>query len=171
MLGRSGFSACGAVYSIAVLIVGLSTFETASAQGGVVCDYGSTKYRNCCRDSYRSKPGLGARARADDINACMDGRSSPVERRSEEKPKKPDKPDDTPAPRWGAGGRTTSGDLFRRLECATGACDNGCAADELAISAFCNVGSTPALYSDGSIRCANSTGAEWPTAIICAKKQ
>jgi hypothetical protein len=61
--------------ALATVISGAAFLETsgpAAAQGGIVCEFGSTKYRRCCRQSYGRNPGIGARARADDIEACMD---------------------------------------------------------------------------------------------------
>ena len=55
------------------LAVAVSLIDTrpAVAQGGIVCQYGSASYRRCCAQSYARKPSLGARARANDIDACM----------------------------------------------------------------------------------------------------
>lgn len=61
--------------ALATVISGAAYVETsapAAAQGGIVCEFGSSKYRRCCRQSYGRNPGIGARARADDIEACMD---------------------------------------------------------------------------------------------------
>jgi hypothetical protein len=77
MTGFSGLRLRG-ILLIAVVFAG-ATFvstNTASAQGRIVCKFGSAKYQHCCRESYRGHPHLGARARADDIDECMSGSSS-----------------------------------------------------------------------------------------------
>jgi hypothetical protein len=55
------------------LAVAASLIDTrpAVAQGGIVCQYGPASYRRCCTQSYARKPSLAARARANDIDACM----------------------------------------------------------------------------------------------------
>lgn len=61
---------------LAVALAGTAVFmETrpATAQGGIVCAYGPASYRRCCSQSYARKPGLGASARAHDIDACTSG--------------------------------------------------------------------------------------------------
>jgi hypothetical protein len=61
---------CGLALSIGVLVpIGQSA--PANAQGGIVCAYGTKKYKDCCHQSYKAHPKLGARARGDDIDACM----------------------------------------------------------------------------------------------------
>ena len=58
----------------AVLVAGAmiaGNAEPVAAQGGIVCEYGSAKYRHCCAESYGRHPRLGARARADEIDACV----------------------------------------------------------------------------------------------------
>lgn len=67
------------------LALGVSLVDTrpALAQGGIVCQYGPASYRRCCTQSYASKPGLGSRARANDIDACMNkGKSSKSSKQS-----------------------------------------------------------------------------------------
>lgn len=60
---------------VAAVVIGsvslLADVRTASAQGGMVCDYGSRAYKACCRASYGQFPKMGYRARANDIDACM----------------------------------------------------------------------------------------------------
>jgi hypothetical protein len=85
MVGRSRIGVCGTLCSVAVLILSLSTCETAFGQGGIGCRYGSIKYRDCCRESYRDKPKLSARARIEDIDACMGGRLNALEKQFQER--------------------------------------------------------------------------------------
>jgi hypothetical protein len=91
MTGFSGFRLHGVLLAAAILAGGtVAGTDTASAQGRIVCQFGSAKYQRCCRHSYREHAHLKARARADDIDACMSGRSSDrdeekrVKRRSRE---------------------------------------------------------------------------------------
>jgi hypothetical protein len=129
----------------------------ASAQGRVQCDYGPSDYRRCCNESYRQRPGLGARARADDIDACMDGRP----RRDQPAAQRTPAPIPAPAP---------AASSIRRIECAGTICQDGCAPGEIAISAFCKVGGHPATDGEQKAYCATSEGSEWPTVLICARK-
>lgn len=146
----------------------LAPVGAASAQS--ICKQGPTKYRKCCRESYRNNPGLGARTRADDILECMERSRS---RRSDDVAKGRSGDDErrraagTPPPKWNSPRPT----WYRRLDCAAGECSAGCSQNELAVSAFCSPGSSPTMYADGSIYCANAAGkTEWPTVIICGTK-
>lgn len=64
--------------ALGTLILGAASLEAgpAAAQGGVVCSYGPASYRACCRQSYARNPRLSGSARANDIDACMNGGSS-----------------------------------------------------------------------------------------------
>jgi hypothetical protein len=81
--------ACGFVFVVGfVMSIGVS--RPANAQGGIVCDFGPKKYKDCCRQSYREHHKLSARKRADDIDACMDAKSAkkkPAKDMKEEAPK------------------------------------------------------------------------------------
>src|ERR1700740_3685250 len=84
--------------------------RTASAQGGIVCDYGTARYKRCCRESYRNNPDLGPRGRARDIDACMNRESLEQPERSERRRERA-KEDRGPA--------ATS---LRRLDCSADGC-------------------------------------------------
>jgi len=66
-------TACGFALAI-VILMSIGQSEPANAQGGIVCEYGPKDYRNCCKQSYKAHPNLSASKRADDIDACMDGK-------------------------------------------------------------------------------------------------
>ena len=134
----------------------------ASAQGRIQCDYGPSNYRRCCNESYRQNPNLGPRARADDIDACMDGRPRREPDRRDQ-PAAQRTPPPTPAP-------VPAGSGIRRIECSGTICQDGCAAGEIAISAFCKVGGHPATDGEQKAYCATSEGSEWPVVLICARK-
>jgi len=71
-MGRKTRLAAGCAFALtAGLLVSIGQSTPASAQGGIICSYGTKKYKECCHESYRHHPRLGARARADDIDACM----------------------------------------------------------------------------------------------------
>lgn len=66
---------CTFVAAVAIAGVSLlAEIRPASAQGGMICDYGSRSYKACCRASYAQFPRMGYRARANDIDACMKDR-------------------------------------------------------------------------------------------------
>jgi len=67
---------CGFALTIAVLFL-IGQCEPVYAQGGIICAYGSQKYRQCCRESFGRHPNLGARARERDIDACMNADAPP----------------------------------------------------------------------------------------------
>ena len=129
----------------------------ASAQGGIVCEYGTTQYKRCCRDSYRRKPDLGASARARDIDACMNGesREEPREKKADQRAREDRGP--------------TLGRL-RRIDCSTDGCQDGCAADEVAISAFCAAGAQPAANGDRDVQCVGQSEGQRPAVLVCAKR-
>src|SRR3569833_2910043 len=56
------FAFGAAVLFAALLLVAESS--AASAQGGMICNYGSGAYKACCRASYAQFPRMGYRARA-----------------------------------------------------------------------------------------------------------
>ena len=155
---RFGFAGFAALLAFGAM--DLVTPMPAAAQGRVQCDYGPSNYRRCCNDSYRARPGLGARARADDIDACMDGRPQrQPERRDQPAEQRPVPA--TPAPVISS---------IRRIECSGTVCQDGCAPGEIAISAFCKVGGFPATDGEQKAYCATNEGSEWPTVLICARK-
>ena len=154
------YAAVGTVLLAAAILSGES--QPAEAQGSIVCDYGSAKYKRCCNESYRRTSNMGARARADDIDACMkdrdtDARDRPSDRR--------DSPASERRPRESSGGSR-----IRRLDCASANCPEGCDNDEIAISGFCAIGASPTQDGDRKIFCATSDGSEWPKVLICAKR-
>lgn len=143
-----------------LIVIGAASFvlpaPPAAAQGGIVCEFGSTRYRQCCSESYRRKPNLGARARADDIDSCM--KRSARERDT-------DRDTGREADR-----RPPTEGVLRRIECGTRGCPDGCADDEIAVSAFCKVGEFPTANGDRDVQCATSSGVERPTVLICGKR-
>jgi hypothetical protein len=93
-LGFGGFmissrAIVGIAAACAAFVAGLlSDARPAGAQGGIVCSYGPANYRRCCRESFAKAPRLGARARANDIDACMNaGRRKSNEPKAKELPK------------------------------------------------------------------------------------
>ena len=137
--------------------------RTASAQGGIVCQYGTAKYKRCCRDSYDNNPNMGPRARARDIDACMSGRERD---RSEEPDKSERKSSRTKDERRTAPAAAADPGL-RRVDCSSDGCQGGCGEDEVVISAFCPSGS-PTVDGDRDVRCA--AGRERPAVLVCAKR-
>jgi hypothetical protein len=166
MLGLRGVLIATAVIAAAALI---EDSQLASAQDDIICKYGSARYRSCCTESLRRSPNLSARARANDIDAC-------INRRSQNPPEEKTPPAETvprknpPAQPAASTDRGEAGARIRRIDCASGGCSVGCGSDEMAISAFCTVGSYPTINADQSVRCSNSAGVEWPTVLFCAKK-
>jgi hypothetical protein len=124
----------------------------ASAQGNIACEFGAPRYKRCCVESYRRNPNLDVLERGRDIDRCMN-------RRTEDKPAASEKPAAAPP----------ASTAIRRIDCLPTGCDR-CQADEMAISAFCNVGAFPTMARDGSVTCSTSSGTEPPTVIMCAKK-
>jgi hypothetical protein len=159
---RSQF--CGLLFITAIAVAGfLAAAKTAVAQGGVACEFGPARYRHCCTESYRNRPNLGAHARADDIDACMHRGS---------RDREPDRDADSDR---GSRAASKSGDglsatTVRRIECGSLGCPEGCATDEIAVSAFCKVGAFPSPSGDRDVQCVTTTSSERPTALICAKR-
>jgi hypothetical protein len=160
----SSFGVRGALMAAVLVTVAVLSGDRqpASAQS-IVCAYGTARYKSCCSESYREKPKLGARARANDIDACMNNR------RSQDEPASPKQTTDTTAPPSNVDSGV-AGARIRRIDCDSGGCSTGCESDELAISAFCTVGFYPSLLAERSVRCSNGTRTEAPTALFCAKK-
>jgi hypothetical protein len=159
-LGMPSLFMTGAVVAAAAL---MQEGRPALAQGNIVCAYGTARYKSCCNESYRQRPNLGARARANDIDACMNGRS--------QNPPAAKNPPAETTPSESAGPDTgETGARIRRIDCDSGGCATGCDTDELAISAFCAVGFYPTLLAERSVRCSNGTRMEAPTSLFCAKK-
>ena len=72
-------TACGLALGI-VCLLAIGQSEPARAQGSsIVCSFGSKKYKECCKQSFKEHPKLAARKRADDIDACMDAKPKPKE--------------------------------------------------------------------------------------------
>jgi hypothetical protein len=159
LVGSFGFAALATIAIVAADMA--SGTRTASAQGGIVCQYGTARYKRCCRDSYENNPNLGPRARARDIDACMSGR----DRDRSEEPEKSErrtsrtKDERRSAPPPDAG--------LRRLDCSADGCSGGCGEDEVVISAFCPTGA-PTVDGDRDVRCA--MGRERPAVLVCAKR-
>jgi hypothetical protein len=158
-----GFAAFATIAIVGADIA--SGTRTASAQGGIVCQYGTARYKRCCRDSYENSPNLGPRARARDIDACMSGRDrdkSEEPDRSERRPSRTkDREERRAAPPPADAG-------LRRVDCAAAdGCNGGCGEDEVVISAFCPSGA-PTVDGDRDVRCA--AGRERPAVIVCAKR-
>jgi len=155
----------GALAMVTILGVDLAAgMRTASAQGGIVCDYGTSRYKRCCRDSYRDNPDLGPRARARDIDACMKGRDR--DRDSSEQPDRNDRKSQKAKEDRGGGGGASPATL-RRLDCAQDGCQGGCGEDEVAVSAFCPSGA-PTADGDRDVKCAQ--GRERPAVLVCSKR-
>ena len=77
-------TACGFALAI-VFLMSIGQSKPANAQGGIVCEYGPKDYRNCCKQSYKAHPSLSASKRADDIDACMNGKPKPKTKANETK--------------------------------------------------------------------------------------
>jgi hypothetical protein len=155
MRGVVGFG-LGALATAAILCADMAGgMSTAFAQGGIVCDYGTARYKRCCRESYRNNPDLGPRGRARDIDACMNRESSEQPERSERRRERA---------REDRGSALTG---LRRLDCSADGCRGGCSEDEVAISAFCQAGA-PTPDGDRDVRCAE--GRERPAVLVCAKR-
>jgi hypothetical protein len=136
---------------------------TASAQGGIVCQYGSGKYKRCCRESYDNNPNMGPRARARDIDACMSGRD-----RDREKSEETDRGERrTTRTREERRAPPPADAGLHRLDCSADGCTGGCSEDEVVISAFCPSGA-PTVNGDRDVRCAE--GRERPAVLVCAKR-
>jgi hypothetical protein len=147
----------GAVATVVLLGADMAGgMRPASAQGGIVCEYGTARYKRCCRESYRRNPDLGPGRRARDIDACVNRDTSEQPAEKSERREQRGRDDRGPPP---AG--------FRRLDCSADGCRGGCAEDEVVISAFCPSGS-PTVDGDRDVRCAE--GRERPAVLVCAKR-
>ncbi len=59
----------------------------------------------------------------------------------------------------------------RRVDCAAGGCADGCASDEIAVSAFCAPNTSAVPTSDRKVECKDAGGASSaPAVLICTKK-
>jgi hypothetical protein len=159
---RSGF--CGLLIMTAVAAF-LADARPAAAQGGIVCEFGSTRYRRCCTESYDRRPNLGARARADDIDACMN-RSS----RDRDSGRDTGRDGDRESRRGKTTDTVPPATALRRIDCGSRGCPEGCGPDEIAVSAFCKVGEFPSPNGERDVQCATTSGAERPTVLICGKR-
>ena len=169
------------LFALAAGALSAEPSRPAGAQGGLVCDFGPTRYRQCCRESYRRNPDLGAQRRSDDIDACMNG---PARARDSDRPRSDrerdrdrdrdsnrrrsdrDRSDDRVSPRSRAAG--ASG--IRKMDCTAGGCSSECGADEMVVSAFCKAGALPTLFGDRAARCSRGDETELPTAVFCATR-
>ena len=139
--------------------------RTASAQGGIVCQYGSGKYKRCCRESYDNNPNMGPRARARDIDACMSGRDR--DREKSEEPDRGERRTSRTKEREERRAPPPADPVLQRVDCSSDGCSGGCREDEVVISAFCPSGA-PTVSGDRDVRCAE--GRERPTVLVCAKR-
>ncbi|MEZ5785684.1 MAG: hypothetical protein R3D62_04180 [Xanthobacteraceae bacterium] len=167
-----------AAAALSLFFIALVPNMPASAQGGLICDVGPADYRRCCKESYRRNPELGVRARAEDIEACLKGgaREAPAaeqnregdrERAADKAPPEPAAPPQNPPVVL----RGTGASPIRRITCASESCEKGCGADEMAISAFCNIGSFPTPTPDGAVSCVTiESKTELPIVLFCAKR-
>jgi hypothetical protein len=133
----------------------------ASAQGRIVCQYGTAKYKRCCTDSYDNNPNMGPRARARDIDACMSGRERDTSGESDRGERK------TSRTREERRAAPAADPGLRRVDCSSDGCNGGCSEDEVVISAFCPSGA-PTIDGDRDVRCA--AGRERPAILVCAKR-
>ncbi len=63
-----------------------------------------------------------------------------------------------------------SGSKIRRIDCGSGGCPDGCATDELAVSAFCGANALPVLMGERDVQCSSNGAIARPAFLICAKK-
>ena len=59
---------------------------------------------------------------------------------------------------------------FRRVDCASGGCPDGCDNGEIAVSAFCGANMTPTSEGDRNVDCVGKTETARPTVLICSKQ-
>jgi len=64
----------------------------------------------------------------------------------------------------------STGSKIRRIDCESGGCPDGCAADEIAISAFCGANALPTLIGERDVQCSSNGATARPAVLICAKK-
>jgi hypothetical protein len=176
----SGLTAllAGAAFAIGML----DEIRPAAAQGGIVCAYGTSTYRRCCRESYRNRQNLGPSARARDIDACMNGETREEkheERRDERREdrrdeRREDRRDERRDDKAQKPARSDSGPAaltrIRRLDCTADGCQDGCATDEVVISAFCGPTALPSPNGDRDVQCLGQGNPERPTVLVCAGK-
>ena len=63
-----------------------------------------------------------------------------------------------------------SGSKIRRIDCGSGGCPDGCATDEIAISAFCGANALPVLMGERDVQCSSNGAIARPAVLICAKR-
>src|SRR5262249_16344450 len=63
-----------------------------------------------------------------------------------------------------------SGRKIRRVDCGSGGCPDGCAADEIAISAFCGANGVATLVGARDVQCSSNGTVARPIVLICATK-
>src|SRR6266566_4013882 len=63
-----------------------------------------------------------------------------------------------------------SGSRIRRIDCESGGCPDGCAANEIAISAFCGANAAPTLIGERDVQCSSNGAIARPAVLICAKR-
>jgi len=56
------------------------------------------------------------------------------------------------------------------VDCESGGCTDGCAADEIAVAGFCPANTVPTSTSDRKIDCTGGDKPAAPAVLICAKK-
>ena len=155
-----------ALATVAILAADMASgMRTASAQGGIVCQYGTGRYKRCCRESYDNNPNLGPRARARDIDECMKGR----DRDTSEQPERSERRGQRAREDRGREDRAAgpAAPALRRLDCSGDGCQGGCGDDEVVISAFCPSGA-PVVDGDRDVKCAQ--GRERPAVLVCSKR-
>jgi hypothetical protein len=166
----SGFGLTTLLAGATLAIATLDEIKPAAAQGGIVCAYGTSQYRRCCRESYRNKPSLGPSSRARDIDACMNGETREDKREDKREERREDKREDRveKPTRTDPGPNTLT--RIRRLDCTADGCQDGCAADEVVISAFCGPTALPSPNGDRDVQCLGQGNPERPTVLVCARK-
>jgi hypothetical protein len=82
----------------------------------------------------------------------------------------PQGPTGATGPQGARGERGDAGSTIRRVDCASAGCTDGCAANEIAISAFCPVGTAPNSGGDRTVECQGTDRSAAPAVLICAKK-
>jgi hypothetical protein len=87
-------TACSIALIVACLF-SIGQLGSAQAQGGIVCAYGPKKYRDCCKQSFKEHRRLKARARARDIEACMDSKAASEEAPASDSKSKETRVDDS----------------------------------------------------------------------------
>jgi hypothetical protein len=162
----SGF---GLITLLTGAILGIATLDDirpAAAQADIVCAYGTSQYRRCCRESYRNRPNLGPSSRARDIDACMNGETREERREDRREDKREDKVEKPT--RSDPGPNTLT--RIRRLDCTADGCRDGCATDEMVISAFCGPTALPSPNGDRDVQCLGPGNPERPTVLVCARR-